>query len=171
MKESTRLIVALILIFVIAGSLILFLALPKIIGKTAILATRPIDPFDLLRGQYISINYEISSIPSIAGAENGDNIYVLLKEDKGNISRYESASFDVPEKQNFIKGVVKDNNGEQMRVEYGIEQYFFERNAYLPITDLTVEVKIGKSGQARIVQLLHLGKPVKIEYSNATLTS
>ena len=58
-----------------------------------------------------------------------------------------------------------------MRVEYGIEQFFFERNAQFPQNDLTVEAKLSSSGQARVVQLLHQGKPINITYKKVELTS
>lgn len=171
MKELTRLIVALVVLLGIAGSFILYLSLPLIAGKTIILATRPIDPFDILRGQYITINYDISRIPSLSGIEQGDTVYVVLKEDENKIARYQSESLSKPNEPLFIKGTAKENNGETIRIEYEIEQYFFERNAELPRTNLTVEVKISSSGQARISNLLFNGKPVEIKYKKPTLTS
>lgn len=171
MKEIHKLAVGLAVILGITGSLILSLAIPLANSRTSVLDTRPIDPFDVFRGQYMSINYEISWIPSIAAAQQGDSVYVILKEDKDKISRYDGVSLSKPKEQNFIKGIVRENNGDQMRLEYGVEQYFFERNAYIQQTNLTVEVKISKSGQARINQLLRLGKPVQIQYEEPSLTS
>ncbi len=170
MKEIHKLAIGLSVILLITGGLILSLAMPLASSRTAVLDTRPVDPFDVFRGQYMSINYEISWIPAIKTAEQGDAVYVILKEDKDKISRYESTSLSKPKEQNFIKGIVRENNGENLRVEYGIEQYFFERDAYISQANLTVEVKIGKSGQARIMQLLQLGKPAKIEYEEPRLT-
>ena len=57
-----------------------------------------------------------------------------------------------------------------MRVEYGIEQYFFERNAQFETRDLQIKVKLGDSGQARITQLLRNGKPIEITYTNKSFT-
>lgn len=171
MKPYKRLIIALIVMMGIAGTFILYLSWPLLTGKTVTLATRPVDPFDILRGQYIIINYEISSIPVIDGAKEGNPVYVTLAEDEGKIWRYKEASLGMPQEATFIKGTIKSINGGNMNVEYGIEQFFFERNAQFPQRDLTVEVKISSSGQARIKELLYQGKPINITYKKATLTS
>ena len=171
MKSIFRLIIGLVVLLGIAGSFILYLSWPLITGKTVILATRPVDPFDILMGQYININYDISNIPTIENAKDGNDIYVIIKEDKDNLWKYREASLTVPKDQIFINGKIKSVYGNQMRIEYGIEQYFFERNAELPTTNLTVEVKISSSGQARISKLLHNGKPVELEYENVSITS
>ena len=58
-----------------------------------------------------------------------------------------------------------------MRVEYGIEQYFFERNAEFSTRNMQVAVKVDSNGNARITRLMQDGKPVVINYQNASLTS
>ena len=79
MKEKTRLFAVLIFLMGIAGIFILYLSWPSITGKTMVLAIRPVDPFDVLRGQYIILNYDISSLPEIQDANEGDGIYVSRK--------------------------------------------------------------------------------------------
>ena len=130
------------------------------------------DPFDLIRGQYITIGYEIGSIPVIAGAEIGDQVYVLLQEDSNGTSRYQFASLEKPSKDDlFIRGNVQSVYQDTMSVEYGIEQYFFERNARLDARNMEVKVKLSDAGSARIVELLHDGNPIQIQYEKKTLTS
>ena len=93
-------------------------------------------------------------------------------EDSNGTSRYESASLDKPSNDDlFIRGQIKSIYGESMRVEYGIEQYFFERGARFETRGMEVKVKLSGNGGARIVQLLQDGEPVKITYENKTLTS
>ena len=170
-SEYKKLIIVLLVLGLIGGSFLLYLALPLLSSTETILATRPVDPFDPLRGQYIIINYQIGSVPQIGGAEAGDTIYILLKEDENKTARYVSASVTKPEEGLFIKGKVQYASESSLSVQYGIEQYFFERHAQLPTRNLQVKVKISGSGQARIVELLHDGKPVIIQYENKTLTS
>ena len=159
-------------LFLILGGFLLYVSIPLLGTKTAILATQPVDPFDLVRGQYIVIRYEIGSIPSIEGAEVGDNVYVLLMEDSDGTSRYTSASLERPSKDNlFIRGQIKSIYGGTMRVEYGIEQYFFERGARFETRGMEVKVKLSDNGGARIAELLQDGEPVKMIYENRTLTS
>ena len=52
----------LLLVLLIVLSFIFYNEWPLLTGKKVVLATQPIDPFDPFRGQYMSINYEISRI-------------------------------------------------------------------------------------------------------------
>jgi len=154
-KEYLKLAILLGVLFLILGGFLLYVSIPLLSTKTAVLATQPVDPFDLIRGQYIVIRYEIGSIPSIEGAEVEDNVYVSLMEDSNGTSRYKSASLDKPSKDDlFIRGQIKSISGDNMRVEYGIEQYFFERGARFETRRMEVKVKLSGNGGARIVELL-----------------
>ena len=170
--ESTRLILVLVILLGIAGTFILILSWPLLTGNTIVLDTQPVDPFDVLRGQYITIRYDISNIPVIEGVNSGDNIYVILEKDAKGIHRYKSSSIFRPENDViFIKGNVKGVYGSNMGVEYGIEQFFFERDATFSTRDMTVEAKVSKSGQARISKVLVDGKPIEIKYKQVKFTS
>jgi len=136
-----------------------------------VLATMPVDPFDPLRGQYIIINYEISRINASGDYQNGDTIYVLLKADDKGIWRQNGISNEKPKDSDFIKGKVTNASGNNLRIEYGIEQYFFERNASLPTRNMTVEAAISASGRAKIVRLLMDGKPIEIKYKEFDIKS
>lgn len=168
-KEYKKLIIVSLIAVVILGVFILYLAWPLLTGTTIILDTRPIDPFDPLRGQYMTLNYEISIIPKIEKVNPGDSVFVSLKEDNG-IWRLSKASTTKPDTGVFIKGTIK-SVGTDMRVEYGIEQFFFERNADVPTRNLTVKAKVDSSGHARIVGLLENNKPVNIIYKEVSITS
>ena len=171
-KEYLKLAIIIIVLLGILGGFLLYVSYPLLSTKTAILATQPIDPFDLIRGQYITIQYEIGTIPIISGATIEDNVYVILQKDENGTSHYKFASLDKPSNDNlFIKGQIKSIHGENMRVEYGIEQYFFERGAKFDTRKITVKVKLSEFGGARIAELLQNGKPIKIIYENKTLTS
>ncbi|MBU3907200.1 MAG: GDYXXLXY domain-containing protein [Nanoarchaeota archaeon] len=171
-KEYLKLAIILVVFFAISGGFLLYVSYPLLSTKTVVLATQPVDPFDLVRGQYIVIRYEIGTIPFINGAEVGGKVYVILKEDVNGTSIYKTESLDKPSNDNlFIKGQIKSIYGGSMRVEYGIEQYFFERGARFDTRQMTVKVKLSDMGGARIVELLQDGEPVKISYENKTLTS
>jgi len=163
-KEYIALILVLIIVLVTLGLFILYNQWPLITGKKVVLATHPVDPFGLLRGQYMTINYEISNIKKINGIKARDIVYVSLKEDSEGVWRMDKISRVKPKIGDFIKGIVIRDNRNSLRIEYGIEQYFFERNAKVPTTNITVEVSIADSGRAKIIQLLQNGKPMKIEY-------
>ena len=170
-KEVYKLIIILLVLGLIGGGFLLYLSIPLLSNTSVILSTQPVDPFDPIRGQYMIIGYEINSIPLLVNAKPGNNIYVLLEEDENGISRYKSSSFDKPEGI-FINGEVKSVRDSTMRVEYGIEQYFFERGAKFNTSINNVEVKLSSGGRSTIVAILDQNKePVKITYKNITLTS
>ncbi|KHO46658.1 MAG: hypothetical protein QS98_C0002G0106 [archaeon GW2011_AR3] len=171
MKQTTRLIIGLCVLLGVLAIMILILTWPLMFGKEIILDTRPVDPFDIFRGQYITIAYEIGSIPFVEGVKSGDNIYVWLEEDENHVWRYAGSSPAKPEDKAFIAGKVNYVSGSTMRVEYGIEQYFFERNAEFSTRNMQVAVKVDSNGNARITRLMQDGKPVVINYQNASLTS
>lgn len=170
-KRYLYLIIVLSLVFGSLLSFMLYNEWPLLTGKRIVLATRPVDPFDLFRGQYMAINYEISTIPNSGEFKEGDYVYVSLKKDNQSIWRYVSASKSRPSSGDFIKGKVERTTGSSAIVKYGIEQFFFERGADLPTTDITVEVALSDSGRARLVQLFHNGKPIEIKYRKANITS
>lgn len=167
--ELKKLIFAISLISVVIILFVLYLSWPLLTGQTVILSTQPVDPFDVFRGQYLTINYNLSSIPLLDGASVGDNVYVSLQK-IGDISQYKSASLTKPTDL-FIKGKIIAIGGQTMRVQYGLENYFFERHAQFSTQNLTVEAKIDSSGNARISRLLQNGKPLKINSANISLTS
>ena len=169
MNQYKRLIIALAVLIGIAGSFILYLSFPLLTGKNVILKTQPVDPFDLLRGQYLIINYEISGADLSAEAKEGDTVYVLLKESDDKIWHADKVLLNKPNNGVFIRGTAKQS-WRGLGVEYGIEQYFFERDAHIPRMD-SVKVKIDGSGQARIVELLMNGQPLNITYKKPSLTS
>ncbi len=170
-KQIFGLIVAILLVLVILISFIFYNEWPLLTGKKIVLATQPIDPFDLFRGQYMSINYDISSINNVEGFDEGDSIYVLLEEDEQEIWRLKETSKTKPDRGVFIKGEVINSYDNSVRVEYGIEQYFFERNAKIPTSNITIEISVANSGRAKIVQLLQNSEPVKIEYEKFDIRS
>jgi uncharacterized membrane-anchored protein len=156
-------------VFGIVLIFVLYSAWPLITGKEIILATRPVDPYDLFRGQYLAINYEINSLPEISGVVVGDKVYISLEEDDSGIWRYKSASLVAPSRD-FISGTVKSIYNNNMNIQYGIEQFFFERGAEFSTANMTIKAKISSSGQARIVELLQNGEPLQMRYKQISFT-
>tara|TARA_Y100000310_G_C20677743_1_gene814076 strand:- start:2044 stop:2568 length:525 start_codon:yes stop_codon:yes gene_type:complete len=174
MKNYNKLIIFLSIFifgFLIA---IIILSWPLLTGKTHVLATQPIDPFDVLRGQYIVISYEISRVSDIEGISEdnvGDYIYITLEKDEQGISRIKYASLQGSIDEDFIRGRIKSVSRDIALVEYGIEQFFFERGGSFSMRGITVEVRISKSGQARISKLLQNGEPLDIKYKDVGFAS
>lgn len=113
----------------------------------------------------MTINYDISSVPTVKGATAGGSVYILLEQnEQDGVWRYKDASIEKPKSGTFIRGDIKSVYGSTMRVEYGIETYFFERNASIPWENITIEVMVSSNGGARILQLLQNGEPMEITY-------
>ncbi len=158
--------------------LIFYLAFPLWFGRTIILDTVPIDPFEPFRGQYLAIRFNISTIPSAdiqkIGAEPGDSVFVILMPDKDGISQYAGVSPEKPavgEALAAIKGNVQYSEFGQTTISYGIEQFFFERGAEFLLTNMAVEAKVDSRGRARVVQLLHNNKPIEYTFRGPGLFS
>jgi len=170
-KQIVGLFVIIFLVLSVVFSFIIYNGWPLWTGKKMVLDTLPVDPFDPFRGQYMIINYEISRLDVVEGFNEGDSVYVNLEKDEQGVWRFQSASGSKPEIGDFIKGNIIRVSGKNIRVEYGVEQFFFERHAKIPTVNITVEVSVADSGRAKIVQLLHNGEPVEIEYEKFDIRS
>ncbi|MBP1995853.1 GDYXXLXY domain-containing protein [Paenibacillus eucommiae] len=109
------------------------------LGKEIRLQTLPVDPRDLLYGDYVILNYEISTLPTSLlnkgeFPERGDTVYVLLKlnaSDKAGtydaVGIYTSKPSAAAEEA-IIKARVEFNHGDTLRLEYGLEKYYVPEN-------------------------------------------
>jgi uncharacterized membrane-anchored protein len=152
-------------------------------GTEVTLQTRPVDPRDLLRGDYVVLNYEISSLP--AGAlkdtpSQGRGTPVFVKLVRRSDGIYQAASVHaepvpVGEGEALIRGRVvsgatcgsdRRHFCETLLVNYGIERYFVPQGDGKEIErsrnqgQVSVVAAVTPSGQAAIKRLLLGGKPV-----------
>lgn len=159
-------------------------------GKEVILKTVPIDPRDLFRGDYVTLNYEINNLDmKVVPAEDSyfdrnDKIYLAL-ELKDGYGVPKKIYRTPPENELYIKGTVKDVSFQQeedengmiaigpdlnsLRVDYGIESYFvpegkgieIERERWIGKKGVDVQVIVDKYGNAVIKNVLIDGKEVQ----------
>jgi len=136
---------------------------------TVLLETVPVDPRDLLRGDYVTLGYKISTLPntlfspplSSGDAVIGKPVFVGL-EKRGQFHEAVRASFDRPEPkpgQIILQGRGVRFWGSQARVEYGLERYYVKEGTGNPRGKLTVEVAISNDGKGVIKQVFLDGKP------------
>jgi len=108
-------------------------------GAEVVLRTVPVDPRDLMRGDYVILSYDISrlSVGMIKGEpprKSGLNyIYVVLVKQPDGLWQAEYAQFvvptDLPEGRLFVRGEIKapilayDKNS-LVSATYGIERYY-----------------------------------------------
>lgn len=130
-------------------------------GREVLLKTVPVDPRDLLRGDYVILNYEIAQIPSYF-RDFGENktVYVMLRIDKNNVAHFDGITDRQP-KSLFLKGKTGKcqttipffRSGRC--VSYGIESYFVKEGTgkYLERelrNGALVKVAIDKNGNAKV---------------------
>jgi uncharacterized membrane-anchored protein len=138
-------------------------------GQVITLETVPVDPRDLLRGDYVILNYKISSIggerfvPALTeGPPIGTPVYAVL-EPKGEHYTLAYASLDRPQPapgQLCLKGTAQSSwSRSEARVAYGLEKYFVPEGKGNPVGKITVQVAVGKSGKGVIREVLVNGKP------------
>lgn len=141
------------------------------IGQLIMLETRPVDPRDMLRGDYVILNYTISTVPlscfTPARTNHpaaGSTIYVALALAANGFYEVAQAStepFAPPSGQVLMQGKSRDwwNNGSSVRVEYGLERYFVREGTGNPRGKLTVQAAVPASGRGTIKQVFVDGKP------------
>jgi uncharacterized membrane-anchored protein len=139
-------------------------------GKLVLLETRPVDPRDLLRGDYVTLSYKISDVALSPPAPTngllpGTTVYVAL-EPHGQFHEVVLASTNritPADGQVVLKGHSRSwwNRAAQntVHLEYGLERYYVREGTGNPRGKLTVQVAVPDSGQARIKEVFVDGKP------------
>lgn len=142
------------------------------VGKVVLLETQPVDPRDLLRGDFVILNYKINNVPLERFSPQlstevpaGTKIYVALASTGTNaFSQVTRASLErlrVSEGEVLLRGKAQKNWQTQsgsVRIEYGLEKYFVAEGTGNPSGVLTVQAAISKSGRASIKEVFIDGK-------------
>lgn len=147
-------------------------------GADVTLAVEPIDPRDLLRGDYVVLSYPISILTddlAPQGAERGDVIYVRVAPGADGVYRPIAASLDAPpqaalsENEVDIRGFVRSAAYGRIHSLFGIERFYVPEGQGRGIEEnmrqdrFEVVVAVGANGAAQIRSLLHEGWPVYSE--------
>ena len=150
-------------------------------GVEVTLQTRPIDPRDLLRGDYVTLGYDISQLPAgaLAGqssAERDPIVFVKLAPDANGLYQAvsvhaEPVSVTAPEV--LIRGRVTYSCGstgrifcDKLTIRYGLESYFVPEGEGKKLEQarnqqkLRVVAAVLPSGRAALKRLLLDGEPV-----------
>lgn len=147
-------------------------------GADVVLKTAPVDPRDFLRGDYVILNYDISSVPvsTVKGGlpkDAGEQVlWVRLRPQPDGFWAIAESSFTalMPETGSVV---VKSqpfysygaSSGDMIRVEYGIERYYVPEGEGKPLEEarqdgnVSIAVRVSADGTAQIRSLLVDGKP------------
>lgn len=140
-------------------------------GRVVLLETRPVDPRDLLRGDYLVLNYKISNVPTSLFAPPlsdrspyGRTVWIALspREEFHEIVR---ASLEKLEPATTNEVIIRgetygwSNMERGVSVSYGLEQFFVREGTGNPRGKITVQAVVPASGRASIKQVFVDGKP------------
>jgi uncharacterized membrane-anchored protein len=128
-------------------------------GERVTLATRPIDPRDLFRGDYVVLDYEISTIntseipwnAAIAGV--GQTVWVELDTADRIALPVTVSDFGPAPDAASMRGTVVRASGHAVTIEYGIEEYFVPEGTGWEVEwarEVDVVVAIDNNGTAVI---------------------
>lgn len=142
-------------------------------GEEVLLKTRPVDPRDLFRGDYVILSYEISRLDlktlesDTAEFEENDKVYILLDIVDG-YGVPKGIFLDKPLEGLFLKGTITGDSKEILLVQYGIESYFVPEGKGRGIErarsgNLDVKVAIDKNGNVGIKNLILDGQVVRFD--------
>lgn len=148
-------------------------------GTEVTLRTAPIDPRDLLRGDYVVLSYDIASIAAnrIAGdwpqGRGQHDIFVRLVPEADGFWGAREASFDVlpaVPATVVVRGSARwlpaPGSDRTVTVKYGIERYYVPEGEGRAIESarnegrVSVAARVSQGGVARIRALLLDGKPL-----------
>ena len=139
---------------------------------TVLLETIPVDPRDLLRGDFVTLNYKFSNLPAawILTADprkslNNQAVYVTL-EKRGSFHEAMAASLEPVQPQPgkiIVRGLMDASWGSEpnrtVRVRYGIEKFFVKEGTGNPNGKVTVKSAVGPDGSMLIKEVYVNGKP------------
>ena len=134
-------------------------------GRTVTLRTAPVDPHDLLSGDYLRLTYAISELPNTLWQESAaprrrQSVYVALRPAPDStyeaVAVYAQKPAALAPDQLILRGWVADTRHRGLRIRYNLERYYVpEETARLlqkrgAQRALLVRVSIAPWGQARI---------------------
>lgn len=135
-------------------------------GRIIRLETEVFDPWDPLRGDYMVLNYRISTIDVPAGESipaPGTSLWVKLEETDSfwNAAGYETSWPDTESESLHVRGVVINSRSPgTLRIEYGIEHYFVPEGRGTPGDGvITVDAVVLPSRVLRIRTVYLDGEP------------
>lgn len=150
-------------------------------GREVTLQTRPVDPRDLLRGDYVVLGYDISQVAAgaLAGqptAERNPVMFVKLAPDANGLYQAVSVHAEpvtVTAPEVLIRGRIVYSCGstsrtfcDKLQIRYGLESYFVPEGEGKKLEQarnqqkLRVVAAVLPSGRAAIKRLLLDGEPV-----------
>lgn len=141
-------------------------------GTEVTLDLRPVDPRDLLRGDYVIVNLAISQVPwelykGDKGVRSDRTVYASLEIGDNGIAKVIGVSNTRAEAGPLaIKGTYKDMSDRIINIDYGIDAFYLPEGEgkeieRLPAKRVQVVVAVHPDGRALPLRLLVDGEEFK----------
>jgi uncharacterized membrane-anchored protein len=142
-------------------------------GRVILLETVRVDPRDLLRGDYLILNYKISDVPTnlfsppaSRDLPNGTKVFVALAPATNQFYVVVKASTNefVPAMDEVLlqgRSAWPPWNAatNSIHIEYGLERFYVAEGTGNPAGKLTAQVVVPASGRGRVKEVFVDGKP------------
>ncbi len=138
-------------------------ALPLWTGTEIRVATVPVDPRSMFRGNYARLDYDFGTLPEDAFIDvqhlrAGEVVYVSLARGETGEYEFAAASQEKPAEGIFLRGRVT-HVGDLIRIRYGIEAFFAPKELALKLEgDLrdggTAVLMVSSSGRAALKDVI-----------------
>ncbi|MGA2853080.1 MAG: GDYXXLXY domain-containing protein [Verrucomicrobiota bacterium] len=162
-------------------------------GKAILLETQPVDPRDMLSGDYLMLRYKISDVPTnffsppvkkdlpfgtkifVSLAPGTNEFYVVARASTNALAPSSDAEVVLAGKSTYAWW----NTTNSIHVEYGIERYYVAEGTGNPPVlrsntaeggrgKLTARAVVPASGHAKLQQVFLEGKPYEQAMKNPT---
>jgi uncharacterized membrane-anchored protein len=164
MKRATAIfLVAVILQVLILVGVPARKAYTRATGRGVVLKVAPVDPYSILSGYYVILDYDISrpaSYPNGPKFESGEVIYAIVEQQADGL--WKPVGIDRAFPKNLPGNrVAMRGRWNEWRIEYGIEEFYIPEEKRTVIADdlgknqneARVEVKVDAQGNAALVRL------------------
>ncbi|MEM5472692.1 GDYXXLXY domain-containing protein [Hoeflea sp. AS60] len=181
-RQLSPVIAAIVCAVVLLGTLMLMIGQRAAIlrdGAEIILKTAPVDPRDLMRGDYVRLQYEgISLVESALLSESWPEknsygpLWLTLEPGEDGLAEVKSVSLERPSPANpnavylksrpvMLYGVDHPRSGSRsLSLRFGIERYYVPEGEGLEIEKArnarrtTVAIRVSKDGEPQIARLM-----------------
>lgn len=110
-------------------------------GRTVYFRTAPVDPRDVMRGDYVRLRYGMSTVPreqwrgDLKSTTNNPplprdtRVYASIQIDTNNLVQLTSLGTDQPADGAYVRGRVVSSSPTHLQVRYGLEAWFLEQGS------------------------------------------
>ena len=153
---------------VVLAGMVASAAMPLWTGTEVRVATLPVDPRSLFRGNYARLDYAFSTLPEDAldgyrDPRAGEVVYVRLESGDDGLHRYTGASLERPADGIYLRGRIQRDRS-PYRVRFGIEAFFAPKDRALRLEEELRDggvavLKVSTGGRAAIEDIVPAPSP------------